>query len=120
MRAHLLCAICAALPISIALSQGAQAQNEITVTRPYPSSNSQGWPAVHADTLRTVGIHYTEPSGIRVGRGSSIPTWVDSSHFQNINVPGLSSRGYYEYYISPDDKVVVFTHGERRVARVFR
>ncbi|GGH24302.1 hypothetical protein GCM10007036_30600 [Alsobacter metallidurans] len=116
MRASILSAVIIG---SFASTGVALAQNEITVTKSLPQWNEQGWLLTPAPTLRQVGPAYSQPSGVRVGRGSVIPAWVSSGQFQNVNVPGLSRGGYYEYYISPDDRVVVFTPTDRRVAKVF-
>lgn len=116
MRGPILCVIILA---SLAVTDAAFAQNEITVTRSLPQWNERGWPLTPAPVLRGVGPRYSERSGVRVGRGSVIPVWVSSGQFQNVNVPGLSRGGYYEYFISPDDRVVVFTPTDRRVSKVF-
>jgi hypothetical protein len=39
---------------------------------------------------------------------------------QNISVPGLPSGGYYDYFISPDRKIVVIDPQSWRVMRVLR
>jgi hypothetical protein len=70
------------------------------------------------DTLFDSGPRYSEPSGVRVGRGSVIPSWLDLGSFQNVSVPGLNPVGYYGYFISPDDRAVVVDLGSRRVMRV--
>ena len=69
-------------------------------------------------TLFDTGPRYSEPSGVRVGRGSQIPAWVELGSFQNVAVPGLNPVGYYGYYISPDDRAVVVDLDSRRVVRV--
>jgi hypothetical protein len=69
-------------------------------------------------TLFDTGPRYSEPSGVRVGRGSPIPAWVELGSFQNVAVPGLNPVGYYGYYISPDDRAVVVDLDSRRVVRV--
>ncbi|MCF4129851.1 hypothetical protein [Methylobacterium sp. SyP6R] len=70
------------------------------------------------DTLFDSGPRYSEPSGVRVGRGSVIPDWLELGSFQNVSIPGLNPVGYYGYYISPDDHAVVVDLGSRRVMRV--
>lgn len=44
-------------------------------------------------TLFESGPRYTEPSGVRVGRGSVIPGWVQMGSFQNVSVTGLNPTG---------------------------
>ncbi len=70
------------------------------------------------ETLFDSGPRYSEPSGVRVGRGSVIPSWLELGSFQNVSVPGLNPVGYYGYFISPDDHAVVVDLGSRRVMRV--
>ncbi|MBP1179247.1 hypothetical protein [Methylobacterium sp. PvR107] len=69
-------------------------------------------------TLFDAGPHYSEPSGVRVGRGSVIPGWLGLGSFQNVSLAGLNPTGYYGYYISPDDRAVVIDLDSRRVVRV--
>lgn len=70
------------------------------------------------ETLFDSGPRYSEPSGVRVGRGSVVPSWLELGSFQNVSIPGLNPVGYYGYYISPDDHAVVVDLGSRRVMRV--
>jgi hypothetical protein len=69
-------------------------------------------------TLFDSGPRYNEPSGVRVGRGSVIPGWLDLGSFQNVSLGGLNPTGYYGYYISPDDRAVLIDLDSRRVVRV--
>ena len=69
-------------------------------------------------TLFESGPRYNEPSGVRVGRGSVIPGWLDLGSFQNVSLGGLNPTGYYGYYISPDDRAVLIDLDSRRVVRV--
>ena len=69
-------------------------------------------------TLFEAGPRYNEPSGVRVGRGSVIPGWLDLGSFQNVSLDGLNPTGYYGYYISPDDRAVLIDLDSRRVVRV--
>ncbi|WP_336487601.1 hypothetical protein [Methylobacterium nigriterrae] len=69
-------------------------------------------------TLFETGPRYQEPSGVRVGRGSLIPGWVQMGSFQNVSVTGLNPTGYYGYYISPDDRAVIIDLDSHRVVRV--
>jgi hypothetical protein len=71
-------------------------------------------------TLFETGPRYSEPSGVRVGRGSQIPAWLELGSFQNVAVPGLNPVGYYGYYISPDDRAVVVDLDSRRVVKVIQ
>ena len=80
----------------------------------------QGWLRIPVQGLYTRGPDYTQPSGVRVGRGSRIPEWIDTAVMQNISVSGLQPSGYYDYFISPDRKIVVMDPQSRRVMRVLR
>jgi hypothetical protein len=73
---------------------------------------------VPARALFTTGPRYTERSGVRVGRGSVIPEWVDAAPMRNVSIRRLRPGGFYGYFVSPDNKVVVIEPGSRRVARV--
>jgi hypothetical protein len=66
----------------------------------------------------TTGPRYTERSGVRVGRGSMIPEWIDTAPMRNVSIRRLRPGGGYGYFVSPDNKVVVIDPGLRRVARV--
>src|SRR6185312_12304738 len=80
----------------------------------------QGWLRIPVQGLYARGPDYTQPSGVRVGRGSRIPEWIDTAVMQNISVSGLQPRGYYDYFVSPDRKIVVIDPQSRRVMRVLR
>ncbi|MDE4912138.1 hypothetical protein PQI07_15725 [Methylobacterium sp. 092160098-2] len=71
-------------------------------------------------TLFETGPRYSDPSGVRVGRGSQIPGWLELGSFQNVAMPGLNPVGYYGYYISPDDRAVIVDLDSRQVVQVLR
>jgi hypothetical protein len=73
---------------------------------------------VPARVLFTTGPRYTEPSGVRIGRGSEIPEWLAADPMRNVSIRRLRPGSFYGYFVSPDDKVVVFEPGTRRVARI--
>ena len=73
---------------------------------------------VPARVLFITGPRYTERSGVRVGRGSVIPEWIDTAPMRNVSIRRLRPGGGYGYFVSPDNKVVVIDPGSRRVARV--
>jgi len=70
--------------------------------------------------LFTTGPLYTERSGVRVGRGSVIPEWINVALMRNVSIRRLRPGASYGYFVSPDNKVVVIEPGSRRVARVIR
>jgi hypothetical protein len=80
----------------------------------------EGWMRVPVQDLHQLGPQYVQPSGIRIGRGSLIPDWIDTAEMQSVSIPGLQSGGYYGYIISPDRKIVVLDPQSRRVMRVIR
>jgi hypothetical protein len=73
---------------------------------------------VPARVLFTTGPRYTEPSGVRIGRGSEIPEWLAADPMRDVSIRRLRPGSFYGYFVSPDDKVVVFEPGTRRVARI--
>ena len=68
--------------------------------------------------LFTTGPRYPERSGVRVGRGSVIPEWIDAAPMRNVSIRRLRPGSPYGYFVSTDNKVVVIEPGSRRVARV--
>ena len=73
---------------------------------------------VPARVLFITGPRYTERSGVRIGRGSVIPEWLAADPMRNVSIRRLRPGSFYSYFASPDDKVVVFEPGTRRVARI--
>ena len=73
---------------------------------------------VPARVLFITGPRYTEPSGVRIGRGSAIPEWLDAAPLRDVSIRRLQPGSFYGYFVSPDNKVVIFEPGTRRVARI--
>src|SRR4051794_24452286 len=73
---------------------------------------------VPARALFITGPRYTEPSGVRIGRGSVIPEWLDAAPLRDVSIRRLQPGNFYGYFVSPDNKVVIFEPGTRRVARI--
>jgi hypothetical protein len=73
---------------------------------------------VPARVLFITGPRYTEPSGVRIGRGSVIPDWLDAAPMRDVSIRRLQPGSFYGYFVSPDNKVVIFEPGTRRVARI--
>jgi len=73
---------------------------------------------VPARVLFITGPHYTEPSGVRIGRGSVIPDWLAAAPMRDVSIRRLDPGHFYGYFVSPDNKVVIFEPGARRVARI--
>src|SRR4051812_12099599 len=80
--------------------------------------NGVAYDRVPVRVLFTTGPRYTERSGVRVGRGSVIPEWIDTAPMRNVSIRRLRPGAGYGYFVSPDNKVVVIDPGSRRVARV--
>jgi hypothetical protein len=70
--------------------------------------------------LWNTGPRYTERSGVRIGRGSVIPDWVETAPMRNVSIRRLQRMDHYGYFVSPDNRVVVLTPNDRRVALVMR
>jgi len=73
---------------------------------------------VPARVLFITGPRYTERSGIRIGRGSVIPEWLTAAPMRDVSIRRLQPGRFYDYFVSPDNKVVIFEPGTRRVARI--
>ena len=73
---------------------------------------------VPVSVLFTTGPRYTEPSGVRIGRGSVIPDWLAADPMRDVSIRRLQPGRFYNYFVSPDDKVAIFNPGTRRVARI--
>ena len=73
---------------------------------------------VPARALFITGPRYREPSGVRIGRGSVIPDWLAADPMRDVSIRRLRPGRFYGYFVSPDNKVVIFEPGTRRVARI--
>jgi hypothetical protein len=73
---------------------------------------------VPARVLFITGPRYPEPSGVRIGRGSVIPEWLAADPMRDVSIRRLRPGRFYGYFVSPDNKVVIFEPGTRRVARI--
>src|SRR4051794_15948641 len=80
--------------------------------------NGVAYDRVPVRALFTTGPRYPERSGVRVGRGSVIPEWIDTAPMRNVSIRRLRPGAGYGYFVSPDNKVVVINPGSRRIARV--
>ena len=68
--------------------------------------------------LFITGPRYRERSGVRIGRGSVIPDWLAADPMRDVSIRRLRPGRFYGYFVSPDNKVVIFEPGTRRVARI--
>ena len=55
---------------------------------------------------------------MRIGRGSVIPDWLVADPMRDVSIRRLRPGRFYGYFVSPDNKVVIFEPGTRRVARI--
>ena len=124
----------AATLVSVALVGPAVAQAPLVVNvtpgtapvgRPVPPGvgvpvviNGVVYDRVPARVLFITGPRYTEPSGVRIGRGSVIPEWLAADPMRDVSIRRLQPGRFYGYFVSPDNKVVIFEPGTRRVARI--
>ena len=93
----------------------------VSPSAPRVFTDSEGtWERVPASELWTSGQRYDEPSGARLGRGTVIPEWVETSPMRNVSIRPLRHYGHYGYFVSPDDRVVIMSPTSRRVVRVLR
>jgi hypothetical protein len=97
-----------------------RAQVEPTVILSTFTDEEGSWNRVPRRELWSTGPRYTERSGVRVGRGSVIPDWVETAPMRNVSVRRLQRMEHYGYFVSPDNRVVVVTPSDRRVALVMR
>ena len=108
-------------PLTINVSPSApRAQGEPTSILSTFTDEEGSWDRVYARELWNTAPRYTERSGVRIGRGSVIPDWVETAPMRNVSIRGLGRHEHYGYFVSPDDRVVVLSEGSRRVARVMR
>ena len=82
------------------------------------SSTGLTYDRVPAPVLFITGPRYTEPSGVRIGRGSVIPDWLAADPMRIFSIRRPRPGRFYGYFVSPDNKVVIFEPGTRRVARI--
>ncbi len=78
------------------------------------------WERVPASALWTSGERYDEPSGRRLGRGTVMRGWVETSPMRNVSIHHLRHYRHYGYFVSPNDRVVIVSPTSRRVVRVLR
>ena len=80
--------------------------------------NGVTYDRVPVRVLFITGPRYREPSGVRIGRGSVIPDWLAAAPMRDVSIRRLRPGRFYGYFVSPDNKVVIFEPGTRRVARI--
>lgn len=111
---------CAGFIGCLAFASAAGAQPLVVRVTPNMADGimTSGGEVQSVQTLFETGPRYETPSGVRIGLGTVIPDWIDVGSFQNMSVRGLNRAGYYGYFVSPDNKVVVIDLSNRRVMRV--
>ena len=61
---------------------------------------------------------YSHPTIIRVG--SFVPGYVKTAPAENISVSGLVPEGRYEFFVSPEQKIVFLDPASRQVVKILR
>ncbi|MDB5595226.1 MAG: hypothetical protein JWM36_2187 [Hyphomicrobiales bacterium] len=100
-------------PLTISPSGAAAPPGVVTFT-----DREGSWDRVPTRALFTTGPQYPTPSGVRLGRGTLIPNWVEMAPLRDVSIRGLRRGSHYGYFVSPDRNVVVVNPSSRRVARV--
>ena len=74
-------------PLTINVSPSApRAQGEPTTILSTFTDEEGSWDRVHARELWNTAPRYTERSGVRIGRGSVIPDWVETAPMRNVSI----------------------------------
>ena len=108
-------------PLTVNVTASApRAQGEPTTILSTFTDEEGSWDRVPRRELWNTGPRYTERSGVRIGRGSVIPDWVETAPMRNVSIRRLQRMEHYGYFVSPDNRVVVLTPSDRRVALVMR
>lgn len=100
------------------------------VYNPFPayeaavSFTSDGRAVVAEPVLRATGPRFDNPAnGVRpvvLRRGSVVPPYVNTAPARNVSDRRLVPNGEYEFFISPEQKIVFVDPATRRVARIVR
>ena len=81
---------------------------------------------VPAPVLRQTGPRYDNPPTFRrrdaivIRRGSTVPGFVKTAPARNITVAGLVPNGNYDFFVSPEQKIVFVDPATRQVAQILR
>lgn len=87
---------------------------------------SYGWAVVHPTVLKQTGPRYENPPNadyrhpIVLRRGSTVPGYVDTAPAVNISTRGMVRDARYDFFVSPQDRVVFLHPDTREVVRIVR
>ena len=90
------------------------------------STTSYNWAVVNPGVLKETGPRYVNPPGadysrpIVLRRGSTVPGYVPTAPAANISVAGLLPNYQYDFFVSPQNKVVFVNPTTRQVERIVR
>ena len=85
-----------------------------------------GLAIVAAPVLRQTGPRYDNPAQadyrrpIVIRRGSGVPGFIRTAPLENVSVPGLVPGAHYDFFVAPDQKIVVVEPSTRQVVRILR
>jgi hypothetical protein len=83
-------------PLTINVSPSApRAQGEPTTILSTFTDEEGSWDRVYARELWNTAPRYTERSGVRIGRGSVIPDWVETAPMRNVSIRGLRRQEHW-------------------------
>ena len=92
-------------PLTVNVTASApRAQGEPTVILSTFTDEEGSWNRVPRRELWNTGPRYTERSGVRIGRGSVIPDWVETAPMRNVSIRRLQRMEHYGYFVSPETK----------------
>ena len=57
------------------------------------------WRRVPQSELWATEARYDEPSGVRIGRGSVIPDWIEAAPMRNVSIRELTHYQNYAYFV---------------------
>lgn len=97
---------------------------------PFPASEAaagyaaDGRAIVATPVLYATGPQYENPAGARravvLRRGSTVPGYVPTAPARNVSVRGLVPGAEYEFFVSPQQKIVFLDGASRRIVRIVR
>ena len=81
-------------PLTVNVTASApRAQGEPTTILSTFTDEEGSWDRVPRRELWNTGPRYTERSGVRIGRGSVIPDWVETAPMRNVSIRRLQRNG---------------------------
>lgn len=87
---------------------------------------SYDWAVVRPGVLKATGPQYVNPPNadyrrpVVLRRGSIVPGYVDTAPVANISTPGMVRDASYEFFVSPQQRVVFLHPVTRQVVEIRR